>query len=83
MEATTCIVIQKGVMMDSSDPEIIKKFQLLFLDGYLDGAVWEEVTAPDGTKKKVQISIDERIDRTDPYVFAGLVLTWGILLKHQ
>jgi len=76
-ESGACMVIQKGVMLDSSDPDIIKRLQLLFLDGFLDGVVWQEVTAADGSKTKVQISIDERIARTDPFAFAGLVLTWG------
>lgn len=77
MENTACMVIQKGVLMHSDNPDVLKKLHLLFLDGFLNGAVWREETAPDGTKKKLQISRDEQIRRTDPYVWDGLVLTLG------
>ena len=77
MESAACMVIQKGVIMDSADPEALKTLQLLFLDAFFNGAVWRRVLNKNGKKEKVQISIDERVRRLDDYTRDGALLTWG------
>lgn len=77
MESAACMVIQKGVIMDSADPEALKMLQLLFLDAFFNGAVWRRVLNKSGKYEKVQISIDERVRRLDDYTWDGALLTWG------
>ncbi len=77
MESAACMVIQKGVIMDSADPEALKMLQLLFLDAFFNGAVWRRVLKKSGKYEKVQISIDERVRRLDDYTWDGALLTWG------
>ena len=54
-ETEPCICIQKGIMMNTDNTDLLKKLQTLLSDVGPNGPVWEEELLPDGSVKRKQI----------------------------
>jgi hypothetical protein len=79
-ENASVFVMQKGVMMNSSDPVQLSMLHFVMLDVLTNGAVWRKVIVKDLIELQ-QISTGERRKSMNPWLRRNLVLTWGYTLE--
>jgi hypothetical protein len=79
-EEAMVFVMQKGVMMNSSEPVVLSMLHFIMLDVLTNGAVWRKVIVKDLIELQ-QISTGERRKSMNPWFRKNLVLTWGYTLE--
>ena len=74
--------MQKGIMLNTDDAELMQKLQTLLSDVGPNGPVWEEELLPDGSVARKQIPALPRLGKKDGWLSDSYILTWGYVLER-
>ncbi len=81
MDEEPCIMMQKILVCNSSDPNVLENIQAAAGDFDQSGPVWKNEMGPEGRNRRKQIPAAERWRRKDKFVRMGNILTLGYWME--